>query len=568
MKSIDQLKAATGLKSVANIIGFKPKSLAYLLYVMPAASRYTQFSIPKSSGGTRDIFAPVPQLKLAQRRLSEHLQKCLHDIEAKQVVKADCVIAHGFKRDLSIATNASNHVGRRWVLNLDLQDFFPSINFGRVRGFFIKNKHFCLHPDAATVLAQIVCHENQLPQGAPTSPVVSNLVAGLLDIRLNKLAAQNRCSYTRYADDITFSTNTRDFPESLARPDQDGRWIVGNRLHKRIKQSGYSVNSKKTRMQYRRSRQDVTGLTVNTEVGIKRERIKTTRAQVDNLVRSGVCHVRGNPMQPVSQESLKGLLAHIAWVKGSYVGYSRSEGHWKQEPGFVRTYRKFLDYQSFVASPQPTIICEGKTDNVYLRCSINRAVGTPANLIDNSTPTGLAVRLFQFTTTTSWVQRLNGGTGDIKNFIDWYAERMRLLSATKFMSPVIVVVDNDSGAKKSGLNSLVKSKTKSPGPVDGSSDFYHIGQNLYLVHTPKTAAGGDTMIEDFLPAAVKSQKLGTKTLELDDSKFDPKKNFGKVPLAETIVKRQQDKINFDAFLPLLQRMSKALDHFNKSPFKA
>ncbi len=76
------------------------------------------------------------------------------------------------------------------------------------------------------------------------------------------------------------------------------------------------------------------------------------------------------------------------------------------------------------------------------------------------------------------------------------------------------------------------------------------------------------MIEDFLPAAVKGQTLGGKTLELDESKFDPKKNYGKVPLAETIVKRQQDKINFDAFLPLLMRVSKALDHFDKSAFKA
>ncbi len=568
MKSIVQLKAATSLSDVAHTIGFKPKSLSYLLYVMPPASRYTKFSIPKSSGGVREIWAPVPQLKLAQSRLSKHLQDCLHDIEAEQVIKQDCVLAHGFKRDLSIATNASNHVGRQWVLNIDLKDFFPSINFGRVRGFFIKNKHFNLHPDTATVLAQIICHDNQLPQGAPTSPVVSNLITGLLDIRLNKLAARSRSTYTRYADDITFSTNLSGFPENLAGPDPDGNWVLASRVHKRIKQSGFLVNSKKTRMQYRRSRQDVTGLTVNSEVGIKRERLKIARAQVDKLVRNGACHAHGEPKQPTSAASLQGQLAHIAWVKGRYVDYSRSDAHWKREPGYVRTYRKFLDYQSFVASPQPTIICEGKTDNIYLRCSINRIATAPANLADKSTPTGLGVRLFQFTDTTSWVQRLNGGTGDIKNFVDWYAERMRVLSATTFGSPVIIVVDNDSGAKKSGLNSLIKTKTKSKSPIDGTHDFYHVGQNLYLVHTPKTAKGGDTMIEDFLPVAVKSQKLKGKTLELDDSKFDPKKNYGKVPLAESIVKRQQEKINFTAFLPLLKRISKAIDHFDKSPFKA
>jgi len=567
MNSITQLKTAMGLGDVAHLIGFKPKSLSYILYVTPPASRYTQFTIPKASGGTREIWAPIPQLKLAQRRLSEHLQNCLNDIEAKQIVKRDCVLAHGFKREFSIATNAHNHVGRRWVLNLDLKDFFPSINFGRVRGFFIKNKHFSLHPDTATVLAQIICHDNQLPQGAPTSPVVSNLIAGLLDIRLNKLAARNRCTYTRYADDITFSTNLSSFPESLAKLDPSGDWRLAAILDKRIKQSGFTVNAKKTRMQYRRSRQDVTGLIVNTEVGVKRERLKAVRAQVHNLVRNGTCHISGDPKQPITLDSLQGHLAHIAWVKGRHVEYSRSDTHWKREPGYVRMYREFLDYQSFVGNAQPTIICEGKTDNVYLRCSINRIAGAPKNLVDKSTASGLGVRLFEFTDTTSWVQRLHGGTGDLKNLIDWYAERMRVLSAKKFAAPVILVVDNDAGSKKSGLNSLVKAKTKSKTAIDGSSDFYHVGQNLYLVHTPKTATGGDTMIEDFLPSAVKKQKLKGKTLELNEAKFDPKKNYGKVPLAETIVKRQQDKINFSAFLPLLQRISKAIDHFDKSPLK-
>lgn len=573
MKSIDRLKAAAGLRDIARIIGFKPKSLSYLLYKVPPTSRYTQFTVPKSTGGTREIMAPVPQLKLAQRRLAHHLQNCLHDIEISQVVRSDCIIAHGFKRELSIATNAGSHIGRRWVLNIDLNDFFPSINFGRVRGFLIKNKHFALQPATATVLAQIACHDNKLPQGAPTSPVISNLITGLLDIRLNKIASRNRCSYTRYADDITFSTNLSEFPDSIATTNTHGDWVLSSTVSKRIKQSGFSVNGKKTRVQYRRSRQDVTGLIVNTEIGVKRERLKTVRAQVENVVRTGACHTvkksKGKiTSEPISLESLQGHLAHIAWVKGRYVEYKRGNGHWSQEPGYLRTYRRFLDHQGFVAGSRPTVICEGKTDNIYLRCAIRGIPKAPANLIDTASPSGLAVRLYEFTKTTSWVQRLNGGTGDMKNLIESYAERIRLLGAKQFQSPVILVVDNDAGATKGRLNSLVKQKSKSAKSVDGSADYYHLGHNLYLVHTPKTAGGGDTMIEDFLPASVKSQKLGTKTLELDPKKFDPSKNFGKVLLAESIVRRQKDKIDFSGYLPLLVRISKAIEHFEKGPLKA
>ena len=460
-----------------------------------------------------------------------------------------------------------------WVLNMDLMDFFPSINFGRVRGFLVKNKHFTLQPATATVLAQIACHQNALPQGAPTSPVISNLITGLLDIRLNKLASRSRCSFTRYADDITFSTNAAEFPSSIARPNSDGKWELSSGLSKRIKQSGFSVNDGKTRMQYRRSRQDVTGLIVNSRIGVKRETLKTVRAQVESVIHTGGCHIDKKVKdktapEPISLETLNGHLAHIAWVKGRYVEYKRSDCCWSSEPGYVRTYRRYLDHQAFVASPTPKIICEGKTDYIYIQCAIKRIPTTPTNLVDATSPSGLGVRLFRFTKTTSWVQRLSGGTGDMKNLIAGYKKRIEQVCATKFQSPVVLVVDNDAGASKGKLNSLVKEMSGYKPKVDGSEDFYHLGLNLYLVHTPtKTAAGGDTMIEDFLPADVRSQKLGDKTLELDNNKFDLKKNFGKVPLAESIVRRQKDKIDFSNYLPLLVRISKAIEHFGKGPFK-
>lgn len=568
MKSIERLKAATELRDVADLLGFKVKALAYLLYGMSPEARYSSFQVAKASGGTRDILAPIAPLKLVQKRLSDHLQSCLSDIEKSQIARPDRAISHGFKPGFSIATNAANHVGREWVFNLDLKDFFPSINFGRVRGYFIKNKHFQLNEKVATILAQIICHDNQLPQGAPTSPVVSNLIAGLLDIRLNQIASRNRCSFSRYADDITFSTNLKQFPNSISRRDMSGSWEASPRLKKQIVRSGFQINDAKTRMQLKRSRQDVTGLVVNSGIGVKREKVKLLRTQVQSLLRIGSCHTNkmtngGALQEPVSPATVQGRLSHLHWVKLQADGSERVPVDWKKEPGYVQLYRKFLDHQLLVTGSRPTIICEGKTDNIYIRCAASMLANAPANLKDANHADGLGIRLFRYTKTTSAIQRLGGGTGDLKNFIGNYSERLKAIGANSFASPVIIVVDNDNGAKKGKLNSVVKSASGSKIPIDGSKDFYCVSHNLYIVYTPRLADGGDTMIEDFLPVAAKTQKLGNKTLELDDKKLDDKKNYGKVLLAEQIVSRQKAQIDFSGFLPLLNRISKAIEHFDK-----
>ena len=114
-------------------------------------------------------------------------------------------------KNKSIYTNAAIHRNKRFVLNMDLQNFFDSFHFGRVRGFFIKNRNFNCTNEIATMIAQIVCYKGKLPQGAPSSPVITNLICGSLDYRISKLSKKYKLDYTRYADDITFSTNNRHF---------------------------------------------------------------------------------------------------------------------------------------------------------------------------------------------------------------------------------------------------------------------------------------------------------------------------------------------------------------------
>jgi RNA-directed DNA polymerase len=191
MSSLKELQAATSLTQVASLLNVKLGMLSFLLYKKPKTNLYTKFEIPKRHGGIREILAPESNLKLIQHRLSDILQECQSEINAAHGHIEDEShqgIAHGFKRYHTIMTNGRAHVTRRYVFNVDLHDFFGSINFGRVRAFFLKNKNFKLHADAATVIAQIACHENKLPQGSPCSPVISNLVAHSLDILLVRLA--------------------------------------------------------------------------------------------------------------------------------------------------------------------------------------------------------------------------------------------------------------------------------------------------------------------------------------------------------------------------------------------
>ncbi len=187
----------------------------------------------------------------------------------------------------TIMTNGRAHVTRRHVFNVDLQDFFGSINFGRVRGFFIKDQNFLLHEDVATVIAQIACYENKLPQGSPCSPVISNLIAHSLDILLAAHAAHKGVIYTRYADDLTFSTNKENFPETIAKKIDDHNWEPGSSLTRIVVRSGFDFNEKKTRMQYRDSRQEVTGLTVNRKVNVPATYRHKLRSMVRSLFRTG-----------------------------------------------------------------------------------------------------------------------------------------------------------------------------------------------------------------------------------------------------------------------------------------
>src|SRR5207302_1692057 len=144
------------------------------------------------------ISAPTSSIKIIQKRLNQVLQA---------VYKPKAPV-HGFARDRGIVSNADRHINKKVILNIDLEDFFPTIHFGRVKGV-LKAPPYSLPNEVAQTLGNICCYKRALPQGAPTSPVVSNMVCVSLDSGLRHLAEEHACTYTRYADDITFSTTRR-----------------------------------------------------------------------------------------------------------------------------------------------------------------------------------------------------------------------------------------------------------------------------------------------------------------------------------------------------------------------
>lgn len=259
---------------------------------------YTRFTIPKRRGGTRTIEAPNDKLKTLQRRV---LRRLLNPLSMPETVT-------GFVPGRSIVDNARPHTAMAVVINLDLADFFPSLTADRVEAAW---RALGWGAEAATALTRICTHENHLPQGAPTSPALSNLVCRKLDTRLELLADANGGRYTRYADDITislpgFGRNKRRRPhrsgQLRARPARGrapSRGVLTT-IRRIIEAEGFRIQmKKKVRVQRAHQRQTATGLVVNEEVNLPRE----TR----RLIRAMQHHARLGKLDAAGQRRLRGL---------------------------------------------------------------------------------------------------------------------------------------------------------------------------------------------------------------------------------------------------------------------
>jgi RNA-directed DNA polymerase len=299
-------------EDVANAMGISLSQLRFLAFSrrVSTVSHYVRFQIPKKTGGVRAISAPLPRLKQAQQWILDNI--------LEQIVLHPS--AHGFRRGRSIVTNAQPHVGALVVINLDLENFFPSISYRRVKGIFWSLGY----SEAVATILGLICTEadvtqieldgrnyylaqtdRHLPQGAPSSPALTNLLCRRLDRRLQGLAQSRGFIYTRYADDLTFSTTN---PEKMR--------DIGNILQgvgSIVVHEGLTVHPDKTRVLRSSQQQEVTGVVVNQKLNVDRATLKKFRATLYQIEKDGLAGKKWGKGDDVLM-SIEGFANYIAMV--------------------------------------------------------------------------------------------------------------------------------------------------------------------------------------------------------------------------------------------------------------
>lgn len=272
-------------------------------------THYKRFYIPKKSGGKRLISAPMPQLKAAQYWILENI---LYKVKLSEA-------AHGFVPQKSIVTNAANHVGQDIVINIDLRDFFPTLDYKRVKGMFNK---FGYSEQVATILA-LLCTEPEmepvtldgkdyhvattarhLPQGAPCSPAITNIICYKMDRRFEGLARRFNYTYTRYADDMTFSAKENAAADA-------GKLIWG--VKQVVKEEGFVIHPDKLKVMRKGDKREVTGVVVNEKLSIDRETLRKFRALLHQIGVSGIANKQWGKGGIIN--SIEGYINYVQMVK-------------------------------------------------------------------------------------------------------------------------------------------------------------------------------------------------------------------------------------------------------------
>ena len=267
---------------------------------------YYKFPISKKSGGIRLILAPHDKHKKLQRRINHILQDLYKDMDL------GCVYGFNSSQPEHIKANAANHINKKFVYNTDLKDFFPNISSVMVRDLFMLEP-FNYNETLATLMAMLTTYEGALPTGAPSSPIISNLIFYRTDKKLKAFSESKSLSYSRYADDLTFSSNT------------DINQEIISQINQIIEENGFVINQKKSRLQKYYNRQIVTGLTVNQKVNINRKYIRNIRAILHDIKNRGLvlASSRFFDNESINEEStnrflniLRGKIEFIGFVRG------------------------------------------------------------------------------------------------------------------------------------------------------------------------------------------------------------------------------------------------------------
>lgn len=278
------------LSYLSEFCGIKPHVLSFA--IIDPQRFYRKYEMPKRRGGTRVIEAPMPSLLKCQKWIAQNI---LEHIPIHENATA-------YRKGIGLIKNVEPHLGKRHLLKLDLKDFFHSIKINRVISIFLFLGYL---PKTAYELASLCCLNGRLPQGAATSPILSNIIAKRMDHRLSALAKKYGLEYTRYSDDITFSGS--DIPS-----------VILSLIHRIIESEGYISNKEKTRLYTRPGKRIVTGISV---AGVKpklpRDTKKCIRKDFHELITKG--HYKDLMLKGGEDvfflESLKGRLSFWKFIE-------------------------------------------------------------------------------------------------------------------------------------------------------------------------------------------------------------------------------------------------------------
>lgn len=542
-------------KEVAKLINIELRAITYVLYKKGIEESYKSFEIPKKAGGTRVIDSPNKQLKRIQRQLG----KKIYDIHKNYIDQKRIAsnISHGFETGKGIITNARIHKNKKYLLNIDIANFFSSINFGRVQGYFNKSQEFMFSKEVSTIISQLVCYEKKLPQGAPTSPIISNLIFNIVDLRILSLAKKYKLSYTRYADDMSFSTNNRAFQTDYIEFIQELKVLLKN--------SGFDINESKTRLEYYSSRQDVTGLTVNKKINARRKFIKQTRAMVDQLLKTDSFKIDG---VIGTEEQLEGRLAFINqldWYNNDLESENKkNKGNKKYISGLntrEKQYQYFLFYKYFFRPSKPTIVTEGKTDIIHIKAALMKYSDRYPNLITKN-DSGKYVFNLYFLNKTKRLKYFLGivqnGADTMKNIWNFYNGKNNCDNIFKYINdksgygvirdvnPVILLFDNEQNPDKP-LRKFLKHIGMN---AESNKPFLKLNANLYLQKIPRIN-NSDSEIEDLYSKELLNISINGKKFE---KIVEDEDTFSKDIFSKYILEHYQE-IDFKNFLPLLDSIN-------------
>ena len=545
----------------AKFIGVKLQTLTYLLYIKKIDNCYNTLEIPKKNGDTRTICVPNKNLKKVQKKLYNKLSTYYDEIKTQNNFTSK--ISHGFEKNRSIVTNAEVHGNKRYVVNLDLLDFFPSINFGRVRSYFIKNNYFEINDDIATILAQLTCYKGTLPQGAPTSPLIANMICNIMDIRILKIAKKYRLDYTRYADDLTFSTNNKYFLNDYDKFLED----IKNIIHR----SGFELNSKKTRLLFSNSRQEVTGLVVNKKISVPKEYYKNTRAMAHSLYKNGYFLIDD---EVGTIEQLEGRFSFINQIN-LYNIDNKKKDMWHLNSK-EKQYQKFMIYKTFYANEKPLIITEGKTDVLYIKAALKKYYKYFPNLITKKDNGNFVFHVNFFKRKQKHSYYLNlvkDGADTIKNiYSNCYIKTknnknittvhdFKKLRGERETNPVILIFDNEMVSNKDRplkkflneikVNASQKDKLK-------ENLYINICDNLYLcTYQLNNKEACEIEIEDLFPADVLEHEINGRKFSKKDSTHD-NGFYGKNEFSQYVYSNYES-IDFSNFISLLSAINEIIE---------